>query len=90
MSRLNIRVLPGYTSKGLEEDVHSLVRRDGAAVQDALHFTFSPGAIVRISWKLLNIDSVIGGCAAAGDSGKCAPGFLSNIVAHGGEQIDGL
>jgi hypothetical protein len=87
---VDIRVLPGYESKGVEEDVQSLVRRDGATVQDALHFTFSARTIVRITWKLLNIDSVIGGFAAMGDSGKGAPGFLSNIIAHGGEKIYGL
>src|ERR1700753_4129101 len=87
---MDIRVLPGYESKGLGEDVYSLVRRNGATVQDPLHFTFSSCAIVSIPRKFLNIDSVVGGCAAMRDSRKGAPGFLSNIIAHRGEKIYGF
>src|SRR5262249_38212864 len=87
--QVNIGVFAGYESKGCTEDVHSLVRRNRAAVEDALYFALSSRAIVRLSGKLLNIDSVIAGDAAMCGCGKGAPGFFRNIVADSGQKIDG-
>jgi hypothetical protein len=78
----HVRILPGNQHKRVHQHMHSLVRRNGAAIKDALYLALPQSGVILFSGKLLRINTVVGCLAAIGKRREGALGLLCDVVAY--------